>query len=167
MPPKRPPTLEFSSLRELYLHFERLFLNGNPVSHELVSVCGHTIKVFDHHFFHLVKLDDPAKPKPLLMANEKDTILITTSGFGAYTYDRQRAVYLQSAASCVANPDEVWEDSSLRTAKWIYIKQFDASPYSFTILLVGQRDESLVLVTSFLVRDRGAKKWRRGFQIYP
>ena len=75
MKPKRPELLKFSSLSELYRHFETLFLSGNSSSYECVSACGHTMKVFDHHFFHMVKLGHPDKPKLLLMANEKDTIL--------------------------------------------------------------------------------------------
>lgn len=167
MIPKRPDLLEFTSLCELYRHFERLFLNDNQSSYVFVSACGHTVRVFDHHFFHIVKLDDPAKRKPLLMAKEKATILATTSGFGVYTYDRQRAIYLASAVVCLTCPDEVWEDPSLQTAKWIYIKQFDASPYAFTIFLVAERDGGLVPVTSFPGTNRDARRWRRGVKIYP
>ncbi len=167
MKPKRPDLLEFSSLSELYGHFEQIFLDGNPSSNELVSACGHTVKVFDHHFFHMVKLEHPDKPRPLLMANEKETIIATTPGFGTYTYDNQRAIYLASAALCLAHPYEVWEDPSLNTAKWIYIKQFDASPYAYTILLVGERDGGVVPVTSFPGKERDARNWRRGVQIYP
>ena len=57
------------------------------------------------------------------MANEKTIILATNDGFGAYSHDRQRAIYLESAMACLANPDEVWEDPTLNTAKWIYIKE--------------------------------------------
>jgi len=167
MPLKRPELLDFSALSDLYRHFERLFLNGHASSYELVSACGQTIKVFDHHFFHMVKLDHPNLPKPLLMANEKGTITATTSGFGAYTYDKQRAIYLASAIVCLVHPDEVWEDPSLRTAKWIYIKEFDAKPYAFTIFLVGERHGGAVPVTSFPAKIRDARKWRRGTCIYP
>ncbi|MGH9804590.1 MAG: PBECR2 nuclease fold domain-containing protein [Candidatus Acidiferrales bacterium] len=166
MKPKRPELLEFHSLSELYSHFEILFLNGNPTSFEFVSACGHAIKVFDHHFFHMVKLEHPDKPRRLLMANEKEAILATTSGFGPYRYDRQRAIYLASAALCLAQPDEVWEDPSLDTAKWIYLKQFDASPYAFTIFLLGERDGGVGPVTSFPGKKRDARKWRRGVRVY-
>jgi hypothetical protein len=167
MPPKRPKLLEFSALCDLYRHFERLFLNGHATSYEFVSACGQTIKVFDHHFFHVVKLEHPDSPRPLLMANEKGTITATISGFGGYAYDKQRAIYLASAILCLRCPDEVWEDLSLRTAKWIYIKEFDAKPYAFTIFLVGERDGGAVPVTSFPAKTRDAKKWRRGVRIYP
>lgn len=115
----------------------------------------------------MVKLDDPAKPKPLLMKNEKELILATDSGFGSYTYDRQRAIYLESAMLCLTEPDEVWEDTKLKTAKWVYIKEFDSSPYSQTILLVGEREEGRVPVTSFAGKTRDARKWRKGNKIYP
>jgi len=132
-----------------------------------VSACGHALKVFDHHFFHMVKLGHPGKPNRLLMTNEKDTILATTSGFAEYTFDRQRAIYLASAAVCLVRPDEVWENPNLNTAKWVYIKEFDATPYAFTILLVGERDGGKVPVTSFPGKNRDARKWRRGTRIYP
>lgn len=163
----RPAFLELSSLAELYRHYERLFLGGNEKSHTFVTACGHRATVFDHHFFHIVKLDDPKKPKPLLMANEKSTIVATTSGFGPYTYDKQRAIYLASAIACLVYPDEVWEDTSLKTAKWIYIKEFDASPYAFTIFLVGERAGGPVPVTSFAATTADARRWRRGIRIYP
>lgn len=167
MPPKRPDLLDFSSLSELYRHFERIFLEGEATSHEFESACGQTVKVFDHHFFHLVKLDRAGRPKPLLMAEEKPTIIRTTSGFGEYTCDRQRAIYLASAAVCLACPDEVWEAPTLRTARWIYIKEFDAKPYAFTIFLVGERDGGPVAVTSFPAKKREAREWRRGTIVFP
>jgi hypothetical protein len=164
--PRRPDFIELSCLRDLYLHFERLFLCDH-VSGTVESCCGHEIKVFDHHFFHFVKLDHPKKPKPLLMAHEKSEILSTRAGFGGYTYDRQRAIYLASARMCLEFPDEVWLDEKLTTAKWIYLKEFDARPYSFTILLIAERSEGLVPVTSFPGKKRDARKWRRGMRIHP
>jgi hypothetical protein len=166
MPCQRPPLIEFSSLRELYLHFERVFLHGAE-SHTIVSDCGHVLKIFDHHFFHMVKLDHPHKPKPLLMSAEKNLLLDTNVGFGSFTYDRQRAIYLESAALCLRTPDEVWEDVALKTARWIYIKEFDTKPYCHTVFLVGERSEGPVPVTSFPAKARDARKWRRGVRIYP
>ena len=163
----RPALLEFASVRELYLHFERIFLNGG-LSLQVISTCGHTVTVFDHNFFHLVKLDDPTKPKPLLMSEEKAVILATRDGFGPYVHDKQRAIYLGSAMACLASPDEVWEDSALKSAKWVYIKHFNTSPYSCTILLVSERArEGRVPSTSFPGKNRDVKKWRRGVRIYP
>lgn len=94
MKPYRPALLQFAGVRELYPHFERIFL-ANGVPSEIRSTCRHTLMVFDHHFFHMVKLRDTAKPRPLLMSNEKDIILSTTEGFGPYAYEKQRAIYLE------------------------------------------------------------------------
>lgn len=166
MKKSRPPLIHFSSVCELYRHFERLFLGGNSTSHTLESTCGHKITVFDHHFFHVVKLDHPEKSKPLLMSNEKTTILATQNGFGPYSHDRQRAIYLESAVHCLCSPDEVWDDPTLDSARWIYITEYDTSPYSHTILLVGERGEDPVVVTSFPAKRRNAQKWRRGKLMY-
>jgi hypothetical protein len=167
MPPPRPNLIVFTSVCELYLQFRGVFLDGNEIQNEIISACGHIIRVFDHHFFHLVKLDDPFKPKPLKMATEKAIILGTNCGFGDYKHDKQRAIYLRSGRVCLDDPDEVWEDPTLATARWIYIKEFEAKPYRFTVLLVGERLEGLVPVTSFPAKARDAKKWRRGTKIYP
>jgi hypothetical protein len=167
MPAMRPEFLQFSSVQELYLHFQNLFLDGGETHCEIVSSCGHVHRVYDHHFFHMVKLDDPFKPKPLKMAVEKSIILGTLSGFGDYVHDNQRAIYLGSAIMCLTHPDEVWDDPTLRTARWVYIKEFDTKPYCFTVLLVAEREEGIVPVTSFPCRNRDARKWRKGVRIYP
>lgn len=121
----RPDLLTYGCLRDLYLGFEELFLgNAGSTTNVLESRCGHVIYVFDHHFFHMVKLDHPTKPKPLLMGEEKQIILATVDGFGPYTHDKQRAIYLPAAALTLTEPDEVWEDSTLKTADWVYIKEF-------------------------------------------
>lgn len=163
----RPSLIQFCSLKELYLHFERIFLQGAESQRQLASVCGHTITIFDHHFFHLVKLTHREKPNPLEMANEKSIILETDHGFGSYEYDHQRAVYLESAMLCLAFPDEVWYDPTLMSAKWVYIKHFSTTPYTCTIFLIGERPEGCVPVTSFPGKNRDARKWRRGTKIYP
>jgi hypothetical protein len=55
MKPDRPPLIQFSGVRELFLHFERIFLeDGN--SKEINALCGHYVRTYDHHFFHMVKL---------------------------------------------------------------------------------------------------------------
>jgi hypothetical protein len=167
MPAKRPGFVKYSGVRELYLHFQNLFLDGGETHCEIVSSCGHLVRVFDHHFFHMVKLDDPFKPKPLKMSVEKSIILDSTSGFGDYKHDAQRAIYLSSAIICLKRPDEVWDDPTLRTARWVYIKEFDTKPYCFTILLAAERDEGIVPATSFPCKKRDVRKWRNGVRIYP
>jgi len=102
------------------------------------------------------------------MVDEKASILSAVTGFGAYTYDKQRSLYLESAMICLAYPDEVWEDPTLDSAKWVYLKYFDTKPYSCTIMLVGEREgKGPVPITSFPGKDRDARKWRRGVKIYP
>lgn len=133
----------------------------------VISSCGHEIQIFDHHFFHFVKLEHPDKPQPLLMVREKQTILTTTSGFAPYSYDKQRAIYLESAGMCLRYPDEVWLDENLTTGKWIYLKEFDQQPYCFTVFLLAERKGGVVPVTSFPAKKRDARKWRRGVKIYP
>jgi hypothetical protein len=125
------------------------------------------VAIFDHNFFHLVKLDDPTKPKPLLMAAEKAIIMATNDGFGPYSYEPQRALNLESAMACLANPDEVWDNPTLKTAKWVYIKHFETKPYSCTILLVAERRGGPVPNTSFPGKARDARKWGMGTKIYP
>jgi hypothetical protein len=115
----------------------------------------------------MVKLDDVTKPKPLLMSNEKSIILATDDGFGPYTYEHQRAIYLESAMLCLISPDEVWENPALKTAKWVYIKHFESKPYTCTIFLVAERSEGPVPNTSFPGKARDARKWCAGTKIYP
>lgn len=101
------------------------------------------------------------------MATEKTTILATTQGFGPYAHDPQRAIYLESAMVCLTTPDEVWENPSLKTAKWVYIRHFETKPYSCTILLGAERPEGPVPNTSFPGKPRDARKWGQGTRIYP
>lgn len=169
MPATRPDLIDFSSVAELYRHYERLFLHGNDKSHTFPLGCDHVAKVFDHNFFHMVKLKDPEKlaDEKLLMSVEKEIILATTDGFGKYTYDRQRAIYLASARDCFLNPNEVWKDQDLETADWIYIKEYDTRPYRFTVLLTAGPKKGVAPVTSFPVRAGQIKKWRRGTKVWP
>jgi len=162
----RPQLIQYASACELYRHFERIFLGGNQTSHHVDSTCGHRIRIYDHHFFHMVKLDHGEKPKPMLMATEKEAVLATQEGFGLYGHDKQRAVYLESAFHCLRSPDEVWDDPTLSSARWIYISEYDTAPYTHTVVLVGERSEDQVLITSFPAKSRNAKKWRRGRLIY-
>lgn len=168
-PPPRPALLKYGGVRELYLAFQEIFLCGGDSFADVTSTCGHTLRIFDHNFFHLVKLDDRNKPKPLLMEQEKPIILSIADGFGPYTHDPQRAIYLRSAAATMIEPDEVWNDDSLLTAHWSYIKEFDTTPYTHTILFVAHRREThhIVPATSYAGRPREARRRRRGIRIYP
>lgn len=108
MPSNRPPKLSLSSLAELYTQFEEIFLAGNEVSAQIVSDCGLTITVFDHNFFHMVKLQHPEKDH-LFMKEEKEFLRAQKDGFGPYTYDPHRAAHLLAARETLEHPDEVHE----------------------------------------------------------
>lgn len=165
--PKRPPELSFHSLCVLYLHFERIFLEGQPTHHEFFSACGCKIAVFDHNFFHMVKLRLPGKEK-LFMPEEKSTILSLTLGFGDYAYDNHRARHLLSARETLGNPDCVYRTEHLKTANRVFIKRYDSLPYQYTAVLVGIGELDLrVLVTAFPVRQSDLKRWLRGKRLFP
>jgi len=169
MAPHRPAALRYGGVRELYLAFRELFRFGAGAHSEVRSSCGHTLRVFDHNFFHMTKLDDPRKPKPLLMEVEEPIIMGIENGFGPYTYDEDRAVYLPSVAITMIEPDEVWLNPELKTADWAYLKEFDATPYSHTILYVARRrnPNHIVPVTSFKGTAGDARRKGRGVRIYP
>ena len=133
MPCARPALLEYRSVRDLYLAFQNIFLGGatGPIPNIVMSPCGHEIHIYDHHFFHMVKLEDLNKPKAtLLMAEEMPTILGADTGFGPYTHDKQRALHLPVAALTLSEPDEIWENPELTSAKWVYFKEFNQKPYT-------------------------------------
>ena len=165
MNPRRPAPLRFTSLAELYALFEDIFLVENEVSSQLVSDSGFAMTVFDHNFFHMVKLTHPRKPK-LFMKEEKALLRAHTQGFGEYEFDRQRAIHLPAAKETLEHPDEVYE-AELRTAAFVFIKEYAEVPYPFTTVLTARREGSLVVpVTSFPCRRRDVRKWRKGRLIY-
>jgi hypothetical protein len=152
-------------LAELYSQFETIFLGGNEISSRIISDCGLTITVFDHNFFHIVKLSHPNKSK-LFMREEKQLLRSQTVGFGLYAYDRNRALHLLAARDTIDHPDEVYE-VELKTASHVFLRNYEERPYPFTVVLVARRDGTLLVpVTSFPCRHRDVKKWRRGRLIY-
>ena len=163
----RPDSFDFASLAVLYLLFESLFLADGGV---LESLCGHTVLIFDHHFFHLVALRGDFER--LSMAKEKEEIRQTVEGFGRYTLDHggSRARNLPSAKATIEDPDEVWEGNPRVTgAKWVYVKEFDSRPYPYTVALLTIRPEEghvIVPVSSFPCKRTDARKWRQGRLVY-
>lgn len=122
--PERPANVEFSSIRELYLQFEEIFLAGTRSL--IVSVCGHRINCFEHHFFHMAGILVDGIEE-LSMPTEKPTILATTAGFGHYQIIEggARGRHLRSAYGTLISPDEVWEGNpKFKKAKWGYIKEY-------------------------------------------
>jgi len=165
--PQRPPELVFRSLCELYLHFQSLFLAGKSTGREFQSACGCRIMIFDHHFFHIVKLTRPGVAR-LFMSEEKTKILAQIVGFGDYAYDDNRARHLASAMDTLTNPDCVYRPEKLRTADRVFIREYDSSPYPYTAVFVGNRDGGFkVPVTAFPLKRPDLKKWTRGLKLFP
>jgi hypothetical protein len=165
-PPKRPPKVEYTCMRELYLAFEEIFLchGGN-----IQSKCGHALSVFDHHFFHMAAVTVQGIEK-LFMKHEKERILALDSGFGLYDVGPSRAQHLRSAHLTVCAPDEVWVENPKAKAKWVYVKEFDSKPYPFSVALITERpDENYIIVpvSSFPCKKGDIKKWRKGTRIHP
>lgn len=165
-PPKRPPTVQYSCMRELYLAFEQIFLcDGGKIE----SKCGHKILAFDHHFFHMAAIAIPGIDK-LFMKNEKEKILALDVGFGLYEVGEPRARHLRSAHLTICEPDEVWLENPKAKCKWVYVKEFDSQPYRFSVALITERPEEnniIVLVSSFPCKKGDIKKWRKGRRIHP
>lgn len=167
-PPKRPSDLEFASIAELFQLFAGLFLNEEGC---IQSMCGQQISTFDHHFFHLCGI---ARDKDrLFMPEEKAQLLAIRDGFGDYdmVHRGSRARDLPSAHATLLEPDEVWaENPKANSAEWVYVKEFDSKPYSFTIaLLTARRKEKGIIVplSSFCCNTNRVKVWRRTKRIYP
>jgi hypothetical protein len=137
---KRPNCCEYDSISGLYLQYEGIFLADGGT---LDSACGHSVMIFDHHFFHLAAIRTEESTR-LFMANEKSIIQSTTEGYGKYLIDHggSRARNLPSAKFTILEPDEVWQDNPRATsAKWVYIKEFDSAPYPYTVSLLTDRQD--------------------------
>ena len=168
-PPKRPNCWKFSSIGELFCLYEGLFLaTGGRID----SACGHSIHVFDHHFFHMAGICTLTGDR-LFMPDEKEEILSTTSGFGKYIIDHSgtRAQDLPSAFATLQNPDEVWVNNPrASTATWVYLKEFDSKPYGFTVALLTSRPAEggiVVPVSSFCCNKNRTRAWRKTDRIFP
>lgn len=167
-PPARPANIAYASIRELYLHYENIFLleGRSPIT----TPCGHSIIFFDHHFFHMVGITVKGKDK-LFMRDEKETILATAEGFAHYIvrHNGSRAKHLQASRETFSTPDEIWEDNPRANSRWVYIKEYDAAPYPFSVALVTDRPEQgiIVPVTSFPCKKGDVEKWRNGKRLYP
>jgi hypothetical protein len=168
--PLRPPRVEYASIREVYVQFDEIFLAGNKSL--IVSPCGHKIYCFEHHFFHMTGVI-VAGMKELSMPDERETILKTTDGFAHYELREggSRVRHLKSAREVLQNPDEIWtENPRVRSAKWVYIKEYDSKPHAFSVALVGEwQANSTIIVpfSSFPCEKRNIKKWRQSRRIYP
>lgn len=164
----RPPNIEFSSIRELYLAFVEIFLSQGTI---LNSACGHSISVYAHHFFHMCKISADGHQGKLLMQHERETILSIAEGTGKYIIGENgsRARHLCSARETIADPDEVWEENPNVDAQWVYLKEYECLPYRFSVALLTEETAGgvIVPVSSFQCRKSDAnRKWRKGKRIY-
>lgn len=105
------------------------------------------------------------------MRDEKETILATQEGFSDYEigHGGSRAKNLKAAYETLTTPDEVWENNPKTQSRWVYVKEYDAVPYPFSVALVAYREEQAIIVpaTSFPCKKGDVKKWRGGNRIYP
>lgn len=159
---KRPPALSITSLAQLYRDFERLFLRGAETQCDVRAASGHTIVVYDHNFFHLVKLNEGNR---LHMPDEKPRIRAQTNGFGDYRLAEggRRAQHLPSAFDTLTNPDGVLRRSDLRNATHVFYKKYDHGRYPFTVVLMHQNtgpaeNPVLTLRTSYPCNKRTGER---------
>lgn len=168
--PPRPPTVEYASISDVYLQFDKIFLDGHKSL--ILSPCGHKIHCFEHHLFHMAGIVVEGVEE-LSMPKERKTILETTDGFAHYELREggSRVRHLASARETLENPDEIWsENPRVTSAKWVYIKEYDSKPYPYSVALVGEWEANSTIIvpfSSFPVEKRNAKKWRQSKKIYP
>lgn len=162
---KRPPRLRLESLAQLYLDFEKLFLGGNEREYCFRSACGHHSAVFDHNFFHLVKLNHPQRGKhtpngrKFKAREEIPRILELTDGFGDYSIDYERAPFLPAAHATFLWPDRIVQRRDLTTATHVFSREYEHPTLPYTVTLVKLENGSYVPVTSFACNRRQINKW--------
>jgi hypothetical protein len=102
--PNRPPRVDFSSIRDLYLQFYEIFLAGKKPL--IISSCGHKIYCFEHHFFHLAGVTVEGINE-LSIPVERSIILETTEGLGRYKLreGESREVHFTTFEKCRLIPD--------------------------------------------------------------
>ncbi|MGA8023553.1 MAG: PBECR2 nuclease fold domain-containing protein [Candidatus Acidiferrales bacterium] len=138
----------------------------------ILSPSGHKIYCFEHHFFHMAGVIVDGIPE-LSMPKERDTILGTHEGFAHYELREggARARHLRSARATLETPDEIWvENPRVASAKWVYLKQYDSTPYGFSVALVGEWEANSTIIvpfSSFPCEKRNLKKWQQARRIYP
>ena len=161
-PPKRPPILQCSSISELLLHFEEMFLSEGGI---IQSASGLKIQVLGDHFFHLVGINGLWS-----MPAERAEILATTDGMGKYEMGRNgsRARRLWQARETMLDPDVVSEHSPHAHDRWVFVKEYDDLPNAFTVALVKERegDGTIIPGTTFPCRKTDIKRWLEGTRIY-
>jgi hypothetical protein len=168
--PIRPPKVEFTSIRDVYVQFDEIFLAEKKSL--VISPCGHRIYCFEHHLFHMAGIIVEGVEE-LSIQKERATILATNNGFAHYELREggSRARHLRSARQTLESPDEVWiENPRVTSAKWVYVKEYDGKPYPFSIALVGEWEANSTIIvpfSSFQCDKKNVRKWRQTRRIYP
>lgn len=162
----RPKALELISLAALFQEFSTSFLGGNQEKHQFTIASGHVVDVFDHNFFHLVKLSHSERGQKFHIRSERPRILAQTVGFGDYAVEQTRAAYLPAAFDTLCDPDQIVEHPELDTATHVLCKQYhNGGVTPTTIVMVKLQKGVFIPVTSFAVKNRKAKQWCRDGQI--
>lgn len=176
MPSPRPALLHLNSNQELFDAFREIFLGGAnaPVPNVVHSPCRHEIHIRNHHFFHIVGMEHRDRPgERLTIEHDGPHIFSHKRGFGDYVHDGQRATLLRAAALTLWYPDEIWENPELKSAKWVYFKEFDQKPYTHFVFLVGNSTEKrankseIVPYTFMPMRRSRGNKMRSGVRLHP
>jgi hypothetical protein len=159
MPMTAAPTklLQYSCLADLYQHFVTEFVEVSPI----VSSCGCQIHCYEHHFVHMVKLEDPQEPG-FFFPEAKSRIVCATEGFEPFRHDELRARWLLKALEALKDPDAVVRPADLRSADRVFIKSFGQKPYPYVAVLVGKDQGTLTLRTAFPIRSGRFKRWTSG-----
>ncbi len=162
----RPAHLSLTSVAALYAHFEVEFLGGYGRRSNTVSTGNsHTIKVQDHHFFHLVKMSHSERGTKLNIKDELPHIRALTTGFGDYVVMEERARALPTLRDTLHDPDEVIEGlkvSEDKTATHCFWKWYGGGPSPFTIVLVKVHKAAFIPITSFAVSGQKLRKYQEG-----
>jgi len=158
---KPPESIAFTSLAMLYLQFHELFVGK-------VFRCprGVPIIVAPHNFFHLVKLSKGTQTE-FKIEVEEPLILATKEAFGEYSINEKRAQTLSWIPEILAEPHEIWEYETKKTADEVFIREYDKSGSPFRTVLLLREGDHLKPVTCMTVRRTAIKEHRRGKKLWP
>jgi hypothetical protein len=123
--------------------------------------------VFDHSFFHLVKLSHSTRGTPRQDGGRKfkareeiPLILAEQGGFGLYSIDPFRAPYLPAAHQTFLWPEAIVERTDLESATHVFYREYSHPKVPFTVTLVKRENDRFVPVTSFACDKRKIRRWR-------
>src|SRR5260221_9363906 len=102
IPAPRPGSLQITTLAQVYADYQRLFLDGADFQKDWMTTSGHSIRSFDRHFLHLVKLkrvEEDGSHTAFFpnMQEEKPRICSCDQDFANYVIEERRGLLLPSA----------------------------------------------------------------------